>query len=69
MKKTSRREFLKGTLAGAASLTLAGVLGACGTDTQATPTPDAATPTPAPAPTPAAKGIYTPGTSKATAQG
>ncbi len=69
MKKTSRREFLKGTLAGAASLTLAGVLGACGTDTQATPTPDAATPTPAPAPTPAAKGIYTPGTYKATAQG
>ena len=63
MKTTSRREFLKGTLAGAASLTLAGVLSACGADSKPTPTP-AADPTP-----PAGKGTYTPGTYKATAQG
>lgn len=57
MKTTSRREFLKGTLAGAASLTLAGVLSACGSDPETTPTPEAA------------KGTYTPGTYSATAQG
>lgn len=54
MKTTSRREFLKGALAGAASLTMAGVLGACGADTKPTPTPGA-DPTPG-------KGTYTPGT-------
>ena len=61
MKTTSRREFLKGTLAGAASLTLAGVLSACGADSKPTPAADL-TPT-------AGKGTYIPGTYKATAQG
>lgn len=61
MRETSRREFLKGALAGAASLTMAGVLSACG----ANPDP---TPTPSTDPDPV-KGTYTPGTYKATAQG
>ncbi len=34
--KISRRDFLKGAAAGAASLAAAGVLGACASDTQAT---------------------------------
>ena len=61
MRETSRREFLKGALAGAASLTMAGVLSACGANPDPTPTPSA-DPTPG-------KGTYTPGTYKATAQG
>lgn len=61
MRETSRREFLKGALAGAASLTMAGVLSACGANPDPTPTPST---DPAPQ-----KGTYTPGTYKATAQG
>ena len=58
MKTTSRLEFLKGTLAGAASLTLAGVLSACGADSKPTPAADL-TPT-------AGKGTYIPGDRKST---
>ncbi len=72
MKETSRRDFLKGALAGAASLTLAGVLGSCGDDAAApavSPTPKA-TPTPTPTPPGAqAGGLYAPGTYSATAKG
>ena len=47
-KKISRREFLKGSAAGTASLAMAGLLSACAGGTQPTPTPEApVTPPPA----------------------
>ena len=69
----SRREFLKGTAAGALSIAAAGVLGACASDTGAT-TGAAETTTGAAAEAAettaaAAKSLYTPGTYSATAQG
>ena len=74
----SRRDFLKGTAAGALSIAAAGVLGACASDTGATTGAvesstagtTAATTTAAETTTAAATtGIYTPGTYSATAQG
>ncbi len=79
----SRRDFLKGTAAGALSIAAAGVLGACSTDagtsaqtgeTASTAASQAAAassaaPASAAAETAAAAGIYTPGTYSATAQG
>ena len=56
-KELSRRDFLKGTAAGALSLAAVGVLSACGGE-KADPTP-----------TPAAGGTYTPGTYSATVKG
>ncbi len=55
-KSISRRDFLKGTAAGALGLAAMGVLGACQDKGE-------------PAPTEAAKGLYTPGTYSATATG
>ncbi len=63
MKEISRREFLKGALAGGASLAVAGVLGACGASS------DASAATEGSATTEAAGGIYTPGTYSSSAQG
>ncbi len=54
-KDLSRRDFIKGAAAGVVGVAAMGVLGAC-QDKKADPTPDA-------------KGIYTPGTYKATATG
>ena len=54
-KELSRRDFLKGTAAGALGLAAMGVLGACQSKTAE--------------PTPEAKGLYTPGTYSATATG
>ena len=72
----SRRDFLKGTAAGALSLAAAGMLGACASDTGATTgaAPETTTASSAAAETTAAKttaaaGLYTPGTYSATAQG
>ena len=66
-KRISRREFIKGTAAGALSMAAVGVLASCGSstggDTAATeqPASDAATaPASAPAATPS--GTYIPGT-------
>lgn len=60
-KEISRRDFLRGTAAGALSLAAAGVLTACG---------DSSNPTPTPANSPEApKGSYTPGTYSATVKG
>lgn len=57
-KELSRRDFLRGTAAGALSLAAAGVLTACGTnDSEPTPTPEAP------------KGTYTAGTYSATVKG
>ncbi len=71
-KNISRRDFLKGTAAGALSIAAAGVLGACASDTGATAgsTEGTAAPSSTAAETPAAAaGVYTPGTYSATAQG
>ncbi len=67
-KKLSRRDFLKGTLAGTASLATAGLLSACGGDgSQTSPTPSLSpTPTPSQA---LSGGLYTPGTYSSQAQG
>lgn len=70
----SRRDFLKGTAAGALSLAAAGVLGACASDTGATAAEttavsSAAAETTAAETTAATAGLYTPGTYSATAQG
>ena len=64
-KKISRREFLKGGAAIAASTAILGLSGCAQQQTQA---PAAETPAPAPAATPV-KGIYTPGTFSASATG
>lgn len=72
-RSISRRDFLKGTAAGALSIAAAGVLGACASDTGATTA--AAEGTTAAASSAAAEtaaasgGLYTPGTYSATAQG
>jgi len=71
----SRRDFLKGTAAGALSIAAAGVLGACASDTGATgaaaesTTAAAGTTAAAETTAAAAGGRYTPGTYSATAQG
>ena len=58
-KNLSRRDFIKGAVAGMAGVATMGVLSACGTsDTTPTATP-----------TPEAKGLYTPGTYSAHATG
>lgn len=49
-KKLSRRQFLKGSVAGTASLAAAGLLASCSAKPEATPTP-AASPAPSAAPT------------------
>lgn len=66
MKNISRRDFLKGALAGTASMAAAGILGACSSETAAS----TAASTSADATT-ASAGLYTPGTysSKATGMG
>lgn len=73
MKDLSRRNFLKGALAGTASVAAMGILGACSTDTAGTAsTADTAADTTTAAQTTAAAGsggIYTPGTYSSQAEG
>ena len=77
MKTISRRDFLKGALAGTASVAAAGILGACASGTDATTLAataaetTAAPGTEAPAATTAAipEGLYIPGTYQAQADG
>lgn len=67
-KELSRRDFLKGTAAGALGLAAMGLLGACQDQgSQAAVTPEVKSSEPAASPE--VKGIYTPGTYKATATG
>ena len=63
MKDISRREFVKGALAGAAGLTMAGILGGCGDNSQSG---SGSSSVPASG---AARGTYTPGTYSATSAG
>ena len=60
-KELSRRDFLRGTAAGALGLAAAGVLSACGDNSKPTPTPENSPEAP--------KGSYTPGTYSATVKG
>lgn len=71
MKNLSRRDFLKGALAGTASIAATGILGGCSNESAATTTAGTTAGTTAASETTAAAGIYTPGTysSKATGMG
>lgn len=67
MKNISRRDFLRGALAGTASVAAAGILGACSADTTATTAGTTAAQTTAG--TTAANGLYIPGTYSSKAVG
>lgn len=73
MKDLSRRDFLKGALAGTASMAAMGILGACSTDTAGTASTEASSvETTTAEQTTAAEssgGIYTPGTYSSQAEG
>lgn len=67
MKKTiSRRDFLKGTAAGAASLAMVGVLSYCSSNSKESGTPGTPSANPN---TPPADGLYNPGTYSSQAKG
>ena len=77
MKDLSRRDFLKGALAGTASVAAMGILGACSTDASETAASTAASTTAAettsaaaaPEASKAPDGLYTPGTYSGQAEG
>lgn len=70
-KDLSRRDFLRGTAAGAAGLAMMGVLSACGSDPTPSSSPsDSVSPSTSPSPSAsAAANTYIPGTYSATATG